>query len=1020
MNLAELTLRNKTTALVLAVISVIGGISAFNNLSRLEDPEFTIKEALVMTPYPGATAEEVEREVSDRIEKAVQQLGQLKEVESKSDRGMSTVTVRIKDQYDKTALPQVWDELRRKVGDVASQLPPGAGPSVVNDDYGDVWGIFLAVYGDEYTYAELKEIVKLLRRELLLVKDVAKVEFWGDHSEAVYVIPNRDRMSQLGIHPMQIISKLRDKNLVADAGRAQVGSEFIAIAPTGTFASVQDFNNLLIKGSDSGQQIYLRDVADVKRGYVEPSNNVLRFDGHNAIGLGISTTQGGNVAVMGEAIEARMNELAQRIPLGVDFGVVSLQSQAVTVAVNGFLVSLIEAVAIVVVVLLLFMGLRSALIIGVILTITILATFILMSPWNVALERISLGALVIALGMLVDNAIVVVDGMLVKINSGQDPEEAARDVVAQQSMPLLGATAVAIMAFGSIGLSQDSTGEFCRSLFQVVLLSLSLSWLTGMTLTPLFCVMFLKPDIRKAGEKPRDPYAGIVFRIYRLLLLSAIRFRWLTLTIVLAFFSVAMWGFQFVDNSFFPSSTRPQFMVDVWLPQGTHIDETMETSVGIQEYLSSLENSTHVTTLGGAGGMRFLVTYAPEKMNSAYVQFLVDVDDHAVIDDLMVEVENHLLVQFPNTQAFAKKFLLGPGDGGKIQVRFSGPDPNVLRGFAEKTIGFFHETGGAKAVRTDWRQRVKVMRPVLAEEEANNAGITSQDVALAIKSSFEGAAVGVYRENDELLPILFRASEDERVNIASINDLQIWSPAAQQSIPLRQVVEEFDTAFEDEIISRLNRKTTITVHADPATGTSAALLEQIRGDIEAIQMGPNYELEWWGEYRDAKKAQSGIAASLPFFLLSMVLIVIMLFNSLRLPLVIWLTVPLSVIGVTAGLLATNQPFGFMALLGFMSLSGMLIKNAIVLVDEIEFQRREGSPAFKAVVDSGLSRLRPVSMAALTTALGMIPLLVDAFFVAMAVTIIAGLMAATVLTMLVLPVFYSVFFRVKYEPSLLDD
>ncbi len=1016
MNLAELAIRNKTTTLVLTAVFFVGGIVSFNNLSRLEDPEFTIKEALVITPYPGATAAEVENEVSDKIEKAVQQLGQLKEVESKSDRGLSTVTVRIKDKYDKRALPQVWDELRRKVSDVQGKLPPGAGPSIVNDDYGDVWGIFVAIYGDDYTYAELKDVAKLLRRELLLVKDVAKVEFWGDRNEAVYVVPDRDRMSQLGIHPAEIIDRLRDKNLVADAGRAQVGPEFIAIAPTGTFTSVKDFEDLLIKGSGSGQSIYLRDVADVERGYVEPQKTVLQYDGHPAVGFGISTTSGGNVVVMGEAIEARMHELAERIPLGIKFGIISLQSQAVTTAIDGFVINLLEAVAIVIVVLFLFMGFRSALIIGAILALTILASFIFMSPWGVALERISLGALVIALGMLVDNAIVVVDGMLVRINGGQDAKEAARDVVGQQSLPLLGATAVAILAFGAIGLSQDSTGEFCRSLFQVVLLSLGLSWLTGMTVTPLLCVMFLKPEKQAEGQEPKDPYGGFVFRTYRGLLLAAIRFRWITVPVVLAVFGVSLWAFQFVDNSFFPDSTRPQFMVDVWLPQGTHIDETVETSKEIQEYLTGLEGTTHVTSLIGAGGLRFLVTYAPEKSNSAYMQFLVDVEDYTMIDGLVAEVEKHLLADFPDVEVYGRKFLLGPGSGGKVQARFSGPDPNVLRGLAEQTIGILYADGGAKAIRSDWRQRVKVMRPIVAEEEANNAGVTAQDVALAVKSSFEGASVGVYRENDELLPIVFRAPEDERDNIASVDNLQIWSPAAQQAIPLRQVVQDFDTAFEDEIIQRLNRKTTITVHADPATGTAAALLERIRPKVEAIEMGPDYELEWWGEYRDSSRAQAGIAASLPFFFLAMVLIVVGLFNSLRLPLVIWLTVPLAVIGVTWGLLLTKQPFGFMALLGFMSLSGMLIKNAIVLVDEIELQRREGSPALKAIVDSGVSRLRPVAMAALTTALGMIPLLVDAFFVAMAVTIIAGLMAATVLTMVVLPVLYSVLFRVKYDES----
>ncbi len=1016
MNLADFSLRNRTTTTVLAVVLFGAGILSFSGLARLEDPEFTIKEALVITPYPGATALEVEQEVSDKIEQAVQQLGQLKEVESKSDRGLSTVTVRIKDQYDKASLPQVWDELRRKVGDVQSKLPPGAGPSIVNDDYGDVFGVFVAIYGDEYSDAELKEYAKFLRRELLLVPDVSKIEFWGARTEAVYVEPNRDRMSQLGIQPTQIVEGLRDKNIVSDAGRVQVGPSFIAVEPTGTFSSVREFEDLLLSGvGESGKgQIYLRDVADVRRGYVEPPTQLLRYDGHRAIGLGISTVSGGNVVTMGAAVEKRARELLPRTPLGIEFGIISLQSDAVTAAIDGFLESLGQAVAIVIVVLLLFMGVRSGLIIGFVLALTICGTFIFMGPWEVALERISLGALIIALGMLVDNAIVVVDGVLVRTKQGQEAAEAAKEVVAQTSMPLLGATAVAIMAFGAIGLSDDSTGEFCRSLFKVVFISLGLSWVTAVTVTPLLCVMFLKPSQAQPGGQAgqeSEAYSGAFYTAYRTFLGLAIRFRTITVLVVLGLFAVSLWGFRYVDNTFFPNSTRPQFMVDFWLPQGTHIDETMATASEVEQYLQTLDGTTHVTTLGGAGGLRFLLTYAPEKVNSAYAQFLVDVDDYTKIDALIAQAEQELPELFPDAEVYGRKFILGPGSGGKIQIRFSGPNPETLRSLASQAMEILHEDGDAKAIRTDWRQQVKVIRPVVSEEEANYAGVATPDVALTIAIGFEGLRVGVYREGDELLPIIIRAPEAERSEVSSIQNLQIWSPAAQKNIPLRQVVSAFETGFEDEIVQRLNRKSTITVHTDPKVGTASALLRRIQPEIEALDMGPEYEIEWWGEYRDSSRAQAGIAASLPFFLLSMVLIVIGLFNALRQPLVIWLCVPLAIIGVTAGLLLTRQPFGFMALLGFMSLSGMLIKNAIVLIDEIELQKTRIGDIYAAIVESGVSRLRPVAMAALTTALGMIPLIFDAFFISMAVTVIFGLMVATVLTMIVVPVFYAIFFRV---------
>ncbi len=1014
MNIAERSIANRTVTLVLTVVGLVAGYVSYQDLSRLEDPVFTIKDALVITPYPGASAYEVEEEVSDKVELAAQQLGQLKEVESKSDRGLSTVTVRIQNKYDKTTLPQVWDELRRKVGDMQGDLPPGAGPSLVLDDYGDVWGVFVAIFGAEYSHAELREFAKLLRRELLLVQDVAKIDFWGDKKEAIYVEPLRDRLSQLGIDPQVIARTLQAKNVVTNSGRVQVGPEFIAIEPTGAFDSVEDIGALLISQPGATEQIHLRDVARIRRGYVEPPSRILRYDGQAAIGLGISTSAGGNVVRMGEAISERMRELQDQVPLGVEIGIISLQSDAVVVAIDGFVISLVEAVAIVVAILLLFMGLRSGLLIGFILVLTITATFIFMGPWNVALERISLGALIIALGMLVDNAIVVTDGMLVRIQRGQDGRSAARDVVAQTAMPLLGATVVAIMAFASIGTSQDSTGEFCRSLFQVVFISLGLSWLTAVTVTPLLCLMVLKPPAADAADEG-DAYGGAFYDGYRKFLGFCLRFRWFVVCIVGGLFCVSLWGFQFVDRSFFPDSTRPQFMVDAWLPQGTHIEVTGERAQEMEEYLAGLDGVTHVTTLVGGGAMRFLLTYTPEKANTAYVQFLVDVDDYEIIPGLIEQVDTEMRELFPDALSYGRRFIMGPGDGGKIQARFRGPDPTLLRELAERTIAIVEADGGAKGIRSDWRQPVKVIRPVLAEEEADLAGITRTDVSRALLEAFQGEPVGVYRESDELLPILQRAPEEERGDVSSIGNLQIWSPVAQRMIPMRQVVAGFETVFEDEIVMRLNRMRTITVHSDPVTGAASRVLERIRPAVEALELPPGYELQWWGESKSSREAQAALASTIPGFVVAMVLIVIALFNNLRQPTIIWLCVPLALIGVTAGLLLTAQPFGFMALLGFLSLSGMLIKNAIVLIDEINAQLADGKAPYDAIVGSAVSRLRPVAMAASTTALGMIPLLVDAFFVAMAVTIIAGLMFATLLTMIFVPVLYSILYRVT-EPA----
>ena len=1010
MNLADLAIRNRTVTLVFTAVLLGAGVSSYQGLSRLEDPEFTIKDALVITPYPGASAAEVEEEVTDEIEMAVQQLAQLDEIESKSERGLSTLTVSIKKKYDRDSLPQVWDELRRKVGDAQSGLPPGAGPSLVIDDYGDVYGVFFSVYGSEYSYAEIKSVVDLLRRELLLVKDVAKIDTFGERVEAIYVELLRDRMSQLQISPSQIVEELRNKNVATEAGSVQVGSEFIAIVPTGDLSSVEAFESILISG-DSRRQIYLRDVANVRRGYVEPKDYLVRYDGNVAIGMGISTVSGGNVVTMGEALGQRVRELEARIPLGIEWGMISLQSEAVVVAIASFLNSLLQAVAIVIVVLLFFMGLRSGLLIGFILVVTISGTFIFMAPWGVALERISLGALIIALGMLVDNAIVIVDGMLVRMEQGMEPERAASEVVNQSSIPLLGATAVAILAFAAIGTSDDSTGEFCRSLFQVVFLALSLSWVTAVTVTPVLGVMFLKVKAPQPGSQAaeQDPNATGFYASYKRFLATCIRLRGATIAVVVSLFAASLWGFGYVDQSFFPPSTRPQFMIDFWLPEGTHIDDTAREVERVEEYVAGLEGVTHVTSLVGKGGLRFLLTYTPEKKDSAYAQLLVDVDAARRIDVLAPQIESALAERFPDATSFVSKFELGPGANGKIRARFTGPDPSVLRGLASRAEAILFDDGNAKGIRNDWRQQVKVLRPLLAEEQANLNGIRRTDVAAALLQGFEGERVGVYREGDLLLPIVMRAPEEERSDVASVKNLQIWSPVAEKFIPLRQVVSDFETSFENPIIYRRDRKRTITVFADPITGSASVVFARVRPRIEAIELPRDYALEWGGEYEDSGEAQAGIAASIPTFFGMMVLIVIMLFNSLRQPAIIWLTVPLALIGVTGGLLLTRQPFGFMALLGFMSLSGMLIKNAIVLVDEINLQVAEGKPLLPAILDSGASRLRPVAMAAATTALGMIPLLFDAFFVSMAVTIIAGLIFATVLTMIVVPVLYAIFY-----------
>ncbi len=1013
MNIVEFAVQKKTVTLILCALICAGGILAYEDLGRLEDPIFTIKTAVVITVYPGATPLEVAEEVTDEIETAIQQMPQLDRVESISKAGLSIIKVEIQDTYDKQTLPQVWDELRRKVGDVQSKLPPGVLPSLVTDDFGDVYGILLAITGEGYSYEELKDYVKFLRRELLLVNDVAKIELWGLQEEALFVEISRSRMAQLGIGPDVIYSTLGEQNSVTPAGSVKVGPEYIRINPTGSFDSVKDIANLQIRDAVSDRLIYLKDVASITRGYVTPPDHILRYNGSRALSLGISIVPGGNVVKLGEAVNKRIAELRPQTPVGIELGIINFQPDDVAKAVNGFVINFLEAIFIVIVVLLITMGFRSGLLIGATLVMTVLGTFVVMNILDMNLQRASLGALVIALGMLVDNAIVVTEGILIRIKRGVERIQAAREAVGQTMLPLLGATIITVLAFATIGLSKDITGEYLLSLFQVMLISLMLSWVIAITVTPLFCTMFLK-DVNP-GEAGKDPYRGIVFLVYRKFLVRCLRMRWLTLIVMLVLLSAAFFGFRLLKDGFFPESTRPQFQLHYWLPAGTDIRRTSEDLQKIEKHLLADRRVISTASYMGRGATRFMLTFEPElSMDKGYGLMLISARNYRDIDALMRELRQYLTENFPDAQPIIEKFTIGPG-GGAVEVRFSGPDPAVLRQLSNKAQLILRADRNVYAVKDDWRQKVKVIRPQYDETRARLVGVSRPVLSRAMEMAFSGTRVGVYREGDELLPLIARELESERTDVKNINDIQIWSPVTRNTVPVHQVVSDFQTRWEDSLIHRRNRKPTITVSCEAKFGVLASeVLNNVRTGIEAMPLPSGYDMEWGGEYEDATKARKKLMASVPVTFMIMVLIVISLFNNLRQPLIVWLTVPLAIIGVTLGLLVCDFSFDFMALLGFISLAGMLVKNCIVLIDQINVELRAGKAQFPAIIASAVSRLRPVSMAAITTVLGMAPLLQDVFFRPMAVTIMSGLTFATLLTLIVLPVFYAIFFKVATD------
>ena len=1006
MNIVAYALNNRAVTLVLIFLISIGGFLAYQEVGRLEDPEFTIKEAVIYTQYPGATAEEVELEITEPLETAVQQLKQLHEVRSISRAGLSIIFAEIQDSYDKETLPQVWDELRRKVAAAAADLPPGSYDPYINDDFGDVYGVFYAITGDGYSQRDLQKLAEDLRRELLLSEDVGRIDFWGFQQEVVYVEADRTKMAQLGISPNAVFDTLSQHNRVTEAGKVRVENEDVRIRVTGDYDAVRDIGEQLIKSSPHGNLIRLKDVASIERGFSEPALTLMRFNGEPAVGLGISTVSGGNVITMGDSVKQRLADLEVRIPVGVSIDPVSFQADTVDDAVNGFLLNLVQAIAIVILLLVVFMGWREGIIIGTVLFLTILATFIGMFAFDINLQRISLGALIIALGMLVDNAIVVAEGFVIKQRQGYLPYEAATETVKETQWPLLGATLIAILAFAAISVSKDVTGEFLGSLFQVIGLSLFISWVLAVTVVPYLCVTFLTN--KPGSEKPL--HSNKFYDAYRLFLRGAIRFRWLTILVTLGMLGGALYGFGFVGQNFFPGSSRPQFTIDLTYPENTHIETTNDEIKRVESFVSELDGVTDISTFIGSGALRFILTYAPEMPNSGYGQLLVSVDDYRKVEQLIPVVTDYLHDEHPGAVFKVEGFRLGPG-GTAIEARFSGPDSKVLRELSEQAKQIMWTHDNTATVSSNWGAKTKVAAVEFAKTRAQNIGISRTEISTSLATSFAGTTAGLYREGKDLLPIVVRLPEHQRSDIETLDDVMVWSNGAGQFVPIGQVSDGSTTRWEDPVIHRLNRTRTITVSCEQVEGTADALFRELRPAIEAIPLPEGYSLEWGGEYESSTEANQKLMAKVPLAFAMMFFISVMLFNTLRHPIIIFLGLPLAIIGVTAGLLIFNMPFGFMSLLGFLSLSGMLIKNEIVLLDQINIELAKGTPPLRAVIESAVSRVRPVSLAAFTTVLGMVPLLWDPFFGAMAVTIMGGLTFATLLTLIVVPVLYCTFFRI---------
>ncbi|HHQ5973647.1 TPA: efflux RND transporter permease subunit [Enterobacter hormaechei subsp. steigerwaltii] len=994
----------------------VGGIIALLNIGRLEDPAFTIKTAVVITHYPGASAQQVEEEVTLPLENALQQLPYLDNVSSISSSGLSQITVNIASRYHSNALPQIWDELRRRVGDAARQFPPGVVTPFVNDDFGDVFGFFFAISGDEFSNPELVRYAEQLRRELVLVPGVGKVAIGGALTQKINVDISLSKMAARGITLNQLSAQLSRLNVVSSAGEIPSGTESIRLHPTGEFESIDELADLIVTPPGVGAATRLRDIATLSRGLDASPASIYHANGRKAVTMGVSFIPGVNVIDVGHALEAKLEQMSAEKPAGIHIDLFYDQAAEVGHSVNGFIINFLMALAIVIGVLLIFMGLRSGIIIAFSLALNVLGTLLIMYLWGIELQRISLGALIIALSMLVDNAIVIVEGVLVARQQGSSLMNAISDIIRRSALPLLGATVIAILAFAPVGLSQDSTGEYCKSLFQVLLISLMLSWFSALTITPVLIKWWLfKRDAAPPKADETDPYDKRIYRIYRIyqgVLNALLRRKAPTLVVMAALLAAAIWGFGSVRQNFFPSSSTPIFFVDLWLPYGTDINWTEKMTGDIEKTINGQPGvETTVSTIG-QGSMRFILTYSGQRQYSNYAQIMVRMDDQRNIPALTRHVDEYIARNYPQVNASTKRVMFGPSGDSAIEIRIKGPDPDRLRLIASQVDNILTRDPATDSVRNDWQNRSKVIRPQYVTALGRELGVDKQDVDNALEMNFSGSRAGLYREGSDLLPVVVRPPESERLDANHLNNVLVWSQTRQQYIPLSNVISGFALEWEDPLILRRDRSRVLTVQTDPdplSQQTSGNILARVKPQIDALPLPHGYTIEWGGDAENSSEAQQGLFTTLPLGYLVMFVITVLMFSSVKNAVAIWLTVPLALIGVTPGFLITGIPFGFMALIGLLSLSGMLIRNGIVLVEEIE-QQKVQQDQHSAIVYAATSRLRPILLTAFTTVLGLAPLLLDVFFQSMAVVIMFGLGFATILTLLVLPVIYACFHR----------
>ena len=1008
MKLVKYFLSKKPVTILLLVLVLAGGLLAYVKMGKLEDAPFTIKQALVLTPYPGASPSEVQSQVTDVLEESIQALGELYYLKTENRAGLSKITVYVKKEIRADEMQQLWDKLRRKVSDVQSKLPEGAGPSVVNDDFGDVLGVFYGLTGSGHSYRELEDEAKLIKNEILKVKDVAKVEIYGTQTPTIDISVSPSVMARSGITMADIARAFEAQNKVVDAGGIDVGSNRLRIESTGNFYSLDDIRNLTIV-SRTGEHFRLADITRIEESYQTPASNLMRINGQPAVGIAISTVPSGNVVDRAAAVKESLQQMSGSMPEGFELVTLYDQGYESAVANQGFILNLIISVLTVVAILLFFIGFKNGLLIGSGLVFSIFATLIVMLCTDIALQRMSLAAIIIAMGMLVDNAIVVSDSALVNMQRGMRKRVAIMRACSSTALPLLAATVIAILTFLPIYFSPHITGELLSSLVIVIGVSLMFSWVFALTQTPFFIQEFVRRP--RPEELKSALFDGKYYNMFRRSLHWVIKHRYATIACMVLLLVLSAWSFKFIPKVFMPALDKQYFTVDVWLPEGSNIDETGKLAEEMAAYIRTHGEAEMVSTFIGRTPPRYYLSNVAFGPQSNYTQLLVKCHTSEESRRLNAALQDSIRLKFPGPLIKVNKFELSPLTEAVIEARFLGPDPAVLDSLVGQAIEIMRRNPKVADARNEWGNMALMLRPVYDPVKAGELGITKAQMMQSVKSISDGVPVGIYRDNEKKVPVLLKSEGYDITDAASLGNFSVWN--GERSAPLSQVTERIETTWEFPQMRTYNRQLSMAAMCGVKPGhTMAEVHGEIRSEIEAMPLPPGYTFFWDSQYKDQGEAMEAIAKYFPLAFLMLIVILVALFGNFRQPIIILCILPLSLIGVAVGMLLTGFDFGFFPIAGWLGLLGMIIKNVIVLIDEINIQRREGVPAYTAVIESTVSRTRPVLMAATTTILGTVPLLFDIAFGGMAATIIFGLTFATLLTLFVTPALYILFYRIK--------